>query len=245
MISNVLSIGDKVEIRLLNDKEHGEKLGDSTRIFKSQIQDITEDDIKMALPIEQGKIILLPVRLRYEFYFYTKSGLYRCEGEIQNRYRANKIYMASVVVKSKLIRYQRREFYRLPCLLDMNYKIIDKEKAIIFADSTIQYKSEYLSSDEIFKGIVVDISGGGLRFISGDKIEAGAYICFMLQIELNSQTKNLYEIGEVISSDRMMPEKERKYEHRIRFVYLNKKEQELIIRYVFETERKKVNKKRD
>lgn len=245
LISNLLSIGDKVEIRLLNDKEHGEKLGGPIRIFKSRIYDITEEEIMMALPIEQGKIILLPLRLRYEFYFYTKSGLYQCEGVIQNRYRANKIYMASVALKSKLIRCQRREFYRVSCLLDLIYKIADKENAIIFANSTIQNKNEYLLSDEILKGIVVDISGGGFRFISANKIEVETYVCFMFEIELNNQTKNLYAIGEVISSDRMMIEKERKYEHRVRFEFQNKKDQELVIRYVFEAERKMVNKKRD
>lgn len=242
LISNLISVGDKVDIRLIQNTEHEEKLGSTVRILKSQVEDITEDDIKMAMPIEKGRIVLLSTGLRYEFCFYTKTGLFRCEGEVQNRYKSGNIFMVSVVVKSQLERHQRREFYRLACLLDITYKLVKKETDIY---NIVESKNEFMNSGDILKGIVLDISGGGLRFICDNKIEIGTYICFMLQIELNNQVRVLSEFGKVISSERIETDQERKYEIRIKYEYLDKKDQEMIIKYVFETERKKVNKKRD
>lgn len=222
-----------------------ESISGNDRTLISRVEEITEEDIKMAMPIEKGKIILLSKGIRYEFYIYTKTGLYRCEGEVLSRYKLGNIYMVSVGIKTQFTKHQRREYFRLSCVLDINYKLIKDEIPESEWQKIIQNKIEYLDSDDLIKGIVVDISGGGFRFISYQKIEIGSYICFRLQIELNNQVKVLNEIGKVISSERIETDQERKYENRLRFEYMDTKNQEMIIKYVFETERKKVNRKRD
>lgn len=245
MISNILSVGNKVDIKVLKQNERGEKKEGQERVFRSQIYDISEHDIKMAMPIERGKIILLPLGVQYEFCVYTKQGLYRCEGEIRKRYKSNNIYMVSVAIKSELTKYQRREFYRLPCLVDVTYQNSDEEIEGLDAERIVQNIDQCIKASRVFKGIIIDISGGGFKFSSDNQLKKDSYVCFSFKLELSNQIKDFKVVGKIISSERIETERGPKYENRVQFKHLNKLDQEAIVRYIFETERKKVNRKKD
>lgn len=245
MGSSILSVGDKVEIRLLKDVLNTEKTEGPIRVFYSQIHDISDQDIKVAMPIEKGKLILLPLEMVYEFCFYTKHGLYKCEGEIQKRYKAGNIYMVSVVIKSKLVKHQRRSFYRLACLLDVTCQYLEKEKEGLNTEINVENRDECFASDKAFKGIILDISGGGIKFTSDNQLEKESYACFRFRLELSDQERIFEVVGLIISSERIETERGPKYENRVRFERLSQRDQEAIVRYIFEAERKQVNKKKD
>ena len=83
MHTAIIEVGNKIDIRIVNQIENAKTTGEPPHIYKSQLLDFFENgDIEISMPSENGQIRLLPLGLRYELVFYTKSGLYRGYGEV-------------------------------------------------------------------------------------------------------------------------------------------------------------------
>lgn len=84
MISNVLREGMKIDIHIVNQTERPESAEKAAPVYKSQIFELFENgEMEIMMPIQSGKLILLPLGLRYEFVFYTPNGLYKSIGQIR------------------------------------------------------------------------------------------------------------------------------------------------------------------
>jgi c-di-GMP-binding flagellar brake protein YcgR len=89
---------------------------------------------------------------------------------------------------------------------------------------------------------VVDISGGGLRFVSNYAYEPGMLVhcCYSLNIEGKYKEYNL--VGKVLYVDET--NKPGLYEHRVQYIDINTEDREEIIRFIFDEERKNRRKER-
>ena len=130
MISNVLREGMKIDIHIVNQTERPESAEKAAPVYKSQIFELFENgEMEIMMPIQSGKLILLPLGLRYEFVFYTPNGLYKSIGQIWERYKTENRYMLRIVLNTPLSKYQRREYYRMECVLDMGYFHLTDEES--------------------------------------------------------------------------------------------------------------------
>ena len=128
MISEVITIGDKVDIRQVSQIENEKSTGELPHMYKSQVLDFLENgEIELAMPTEGGKIRLLMLGIRYEFVFYAKTGLYRAYGQVKERYKTDNQYMLRISLNTQLNKYQRREFYRLSYTMEMTYVPVKEE----------------------------------------------------------------------------------------------------------------------
>ncbi len=119
MLSKFIAAGDKIELQAV-DKGRGSVGEISQKIYYSNVHDIlSEDSLEIVMPMEQTKLILLPVDSEYDMVFYGASGLYQCFARIIDRYKSNNVYILVVELTSNLRRYQRREYYRFSCALEM------------------------------------------------------------------------------------------------------------------------------
>ena len=83
MISKYITVGDRIDIESV---KRGEAGSTEKKIYRSQVFDIeSEDRIKGAMPMEQGRVILLPVDEEFNLCFYTPSGLFQCLGRVADR----------------------------------------------------------------------------------------------------------------------------------------------------------------
>ena len=93
MLSRFVEEGSKVELRAL---EHG--LGESgaentTKVYQSRVlQILSEDTLEISMPMEQTRLILLPVESEYDMVFFEENSLYQCFSRIVDRYKSN-MYM--------------------------------------------------------------------------------------------------------------------------------------------------------
>ncbi|MCR5673921.1 MAG: flagellar brake protein [Lachnospiraceae bacterium] len=239
MISKYVQIGNKIEIESIK-KTTGE-LGEITRkTYRSELYDIeSEDIIKIAMPMEQSKIVLLPVDAEYSLCFYTPNGLYQCLARVVERYKSNNLFVLSMELETDLQKYQRREYYRLNTILDMKSKEInDDEKSS--GISQVQFIDTDLTFDN---GTMVDISGGGARFISKVQYNEGSLIRFVFSLFVNGQVTEYKLVGKVLKST-PIENKEDQFENRIQFVNMVNDDRESIIKYIFEEERKKRHRER-
>ena len=85
--------------------------------------------------------------------------------------------------------------------------------------------------------VIVDISGGGLRFVANYAYEVQSMILCRYCLLINGENKVYNLVGKVLSS-RELENRKGVFEHRVQYVNVDAAEREEIIKYIFDEERK-------
>ena len=241
MSFNLIRVGDKIDIRVLQQVDQERTEGIMAKVYKSSVQDIKKNGLlEISMPTYAGKMVLLSAGIRYECTFYTANGLYRCVTQVKDRYKVESLYMLLMEPKSPMEKFQRREYFRFECAMDIDYcKITENEAKIEDIEELKKCHKEAFPEAEMRQGIAVDLSGGGIRFVAEEEGRKGEYLLisiFLRSIEVNQ----LLEVaGRVLSCNRIQGEAgQKRYEYRIQFLTKDQKKRETIIKYIFEQERK-------
>lgn len=234
MLSRLIAPGDKLELQAV-ERLREEGAEEDRKVYSSQVYDVlSADRMEIIMPMEKTKLILLPVDSVYDVVFYTQGALYQCFARIIDRYKSNNVYILVLELTSNLRKHQRREFYRFSCALDMCARplVEDEMKAIE------QKESLYLTPGLPLKhSVIVDISGGGLRFIADQEYEKDSMIYCTYNLLLDGKSKEYSLVGKILSV-KPVENKRGVFEHRVQYVDIEVEKREEIIRYIFQEERK-------
>ena len=144
MLSKIVTLGDRIEITKSENSER-RKLSDEKSVFDrpliSQVYDvIDETQLKIAMPIVEGRVVPLAVNGRFDICFITSGGLYKSRFVVLDRYKENGLYVLLIELVYELKKYQRRQYYRLEYTKDFEYIVIDEdtEKLIIEDENMIK-----------------------------------------------------------------------------------------------------------
>lgn len=235
-MSNIINIGDKADLRIIKNKKVADEIEKGYRTYKSKILDIIDEDtIKLAMPIEGGNIVLLPLDGIFEIFFYTESGLYQSKGKVIERLKENNLFILIFEITQSIKKNQRREFYRFNCVIDMKYaKVTELESKMLVSEIIEEARGERIDWNE---GFIVDISGGGVRFTTAEEFFKGSYVITNFCLMINHKMKQFSTIIKVISSEKIL-NRSGQYENRGKYISLTREETEEIVRYIFEEERK-------
>lgn len=239
-VAELIRPGDKIDISFIQQMENMNS-GVSPKIYKSQVLDFKANgNLEISMPSEGTRLILLPLGVRLEFVFYTKGGLYRAMGQIKERYKSDNVYMLEIELKTQLEKFQRREFFRYPCVLDFNYyEITEEEAKYESAEALLIHLREVDEFNEReYEGSIVDLSGGGIRFRTPKELKADQWLLFSIHLQNENLNKHYYIVGSVISCVRADRTMEKAYEIRAKFEIHDSSTREEIIRFIFEEERK-------
>ena len=186
----------------------------------------TEEVYGFDIPVEA-------VDEEFDLYFYTTNGLYQCFAKIIDRYKTDNKYLLLLELTSNLRRFQRREYYRLSCALEMNARSLQKEEI-----EAVEQNNNYLVPGlPLTRSIIVDISGGGIRFVSGQWIKQNQNILLVIRLTNEYSDETFYLPGQVIATEKH-PAIEEMYIHRVKFLFRDLRDREKIVRFVFEEERR-------
>ena len=238
MLSKFLRPGDRIELQMV---EHQRMDEESQRVFISEIHEIlSEDQMEIVMPMEKTKLILLPVDVEYDLTIYGQQSLFQCFARVIDRYKSNNVYILVVELTTNLRKHQRREYYRYSCALDMTSRELEENEI-----KAIELKEPFLLTPglPIKRSVIVDISGGGLRFVSEQKYEPESLVYCSYSLINNNQKKRYDIVGKVLTVTELSNRKGT-YEHRVQYVDLDKEIREEIIRFIFEEERKNRKKER-
>lgn len=233
MLSKFIKPGCKLELQAVN-KVNGAP-DETKKVYHSQVHDIiSEDRMEITMPMEQTKLILLPVDGEYDAVFFGGANLYQCFLRIIDRYKSNNVYILVVEMTSNLRKCQRREYYRFSCALEMCARPLVEEEV-----KAVEQKEAYFLTPglPLKRSVIVDISGGGLRFMSEQRYEPESMVYCNYQLFVDGKSRECEIIGKILS----VKESENKkgtYEHRVQYVNLGVNDREEIIKYIFEEERK-------
>lgn len=247
-MKNVIQIGDKLDLVQVENEE-----GRRKKQYTSQFLDFLENDkAKIAMPMENLKVIPLTVGDKYFLSIHTTSGLFQCQCEIVDRYKEGNVYILVVQFMSALEKCQRRQFYRLESIIDSRYRVFsDEEETLLIKLKNNAFASEAARKacenalekvkNSWYDATITNISGGGVRFNSKQEIPKEGKIYMNIPIQLNGE-ELMMELKARIVTTAPVFNRTGLYETRVEFVEIPLDDREDIVKYVFEQERRKIKK---
>lgn len=226
----VIRPGDKIDIQYLHQN--------NGKTYKSSVFDVLNDtEIEISMPTDEGKMVLFQMGFEFQFYFYTAKGLFTCDAVVTGRYKKENFYLLAVKIISGLKKYQRRDFYRVNCLIDFSYYKITDEIAEL--ETTEDLFEEIASPDYLEQKMLArtkDISGGGVRFLANEELETGTKLLAVIRLTNDKLDHMFYLVAEVIECFAAENMQDR-WIIRAKWRFKNIKDRDLIVRYVFEEDR--------
>jgi len=223
-----IEMGTKLELELF-DKD-GEKL-ETTLI--SEFEWLEDESLAaIAAPIFEGHIVPLPIYSELGIYFIKRIGslpcLYKFNAIIQSRSVIDNLHILMVEKQGDIIKVQRRNYFRLDCFVDVRYRIIDPE-----GDATRNKEKTYINT------LANNVSGGGVCLLLEEKLPAGAII----ECEMFCDTSRKVRFyGKVVRFEEKGKEGKYKFEAGIAYIEISDYDREVIVRYIYEEQRKLLRK---
>ena len=185
-----------------------------SRSFISQIEECVDDKtLIIAAPISGGKIVRLKINNQYNLVIYATNGYYRCNGVVKKSFRKGLIEMLEVDLVTPFEKFQRREFFRFECVIPFQFQVGDLWES----------------------GIIKDISGGGIRFITNSQLNTKENLVMRIPLE----AEEIPLSGKILIKEDSNTELY-KYQYRVMFDDIKKNDQDAIIQYIFMQQRKQV-----
>ncbi|MBO4311329.1 MAG: flagellar brake protein [Lachnospiraceae bacterium] len=233
LLSKYIAPGSKIELEAI-DRVLQEDGSYQRKKFDSKVVDVIDEDrLEILMPMEQTKLVLLPVNGEYDIHFFTTKGLFQCLVRVVNRYKNGNLYLLEIELISNLQKYQRREYYRYSCMLPLSFRLLTEAEK-----KAVDNKRKILFDElPMIESQIVDISGGGMRFVTNEVCEVNDYIFTDYALANGKRFNHVAKILAVKPLEHSA--KDPRFELRCQFVDILNGEREMIIRYIFEEERKK------
>lgn len=220
--SDLIKLSELVEVEVEEDLNYGGS-------YLSKIEDIEDQGkdkfLNISLPIEKGRIIPLRVGQKVSVNITKKDGVYSFSGKILRRTLKPLPYFV-LNYPDELKRIQRRNYVRITLNIMSSFKF---EKDI---------KEHILDVEKIpiFKGVTVNLSGGGMNVIATKKLKLGDIIVLEFRLTNGFLCKKVKGIVKRIISIEE-EQKNFKENYGLEFVEIDNKTREEIISYLFELQR--------
>jgi c-di-GMP-binding flagellar brake protein YcgR len=240
MLSKIIGIGNKIELSRVGVASTKEKNADGfsdNKVFVSQVYDIIDEDrLKIAMPLDGGKVVLMPNNTRIDAFFYTTKGLYQGRFVIVDRYKEGNLMVQVIELINELKKFQRRQYFRLSCTMEIMYRCLSKEEYDYYF--SLKDLSSKISEESLSQAVALDLSGGGMRLVSKERLEKNDIAFFVLSFNYEVDIKKYAVLGKVIGVN-TSKNNHNLFEHRIEFSNVNGTVREDIIKFIFEEERKR------
>lgn len=218
----LFKLNDKIELKL-----EGED--DKTAGF---IYDIKGEDILVSISADDEKFKLLRVGERVRAFVYNKdkviSFLAKVTGRISDEtsvYRLSELRAFNKIQRRENIRVELTEellYADHRILGNLNIKDIKPGKLL----ARIQ---EYLK-----EGLILDLSGGGLKFSTKESFPIGKNLILAFELE----EEKIILKGRIVHKDINLIPKNTVYKYGVEFIGIEAKQQEKIIKFLFVVMRK-------
>lgn len=215
-IKNVFEVNGKLDICY---KGH---------IFKSDIQNIIGKYIFVSVPISEGRYIPFYKGDRIEILYYTKRDILKFTTNVLGG-GDERVPVLVIEKPDKVIRVQRRNFVRIAHIMDLRYGILQDIK------DNENYKNLQNKEVEFFECFSIDLSAGGIRIVTKEKLKIGDTLIVMLT--LNEDTLPIH--GKVV---RIEEDENNRIICGVSFIDIDARTTEKIIMFVFKLMREQFKK---
>ena len=165
-----LYVNQNIEIKV--------KRGAYKGTYQSKIEEINENNIKVFPPYKKREIVPLRKNTELEIYFTAKDAAYKFHSRVIERVKG-KVELLAITIPEKMIRIQRRNYFRLEVKRDIKYRKVNNDLEAV---------------EKFNKTKTIDLSGGGVKFILKSNLKEGDLIEIKLDIAEISDLKILAEV---------------------------------------------------
>jgi c-di-GMP-binding flagellar brake protein YcgR len=197
------------------------------KIYKSIVQDVSDDNIAIATPLIGG--VFLPLHKGDTFtviYYKDEKEIYEFLGLVIGRKIEGNVQLVILEYPKVIKLIQRRQFVRVEISHPIKYV-----KSLLEID--LKNAESILKSNNGKSGMLVDLSGGGLRFKTIEKMELHNFVT--IEIDL-SNTKIVLQ-GKVV---RVFVDDSSNYVCGVSFIQVNERLRDKVIQLIFEIMRKQI-----
>ncbi|MEF9952024.1 MAG: PilZ domain-containing protein [Clostridium sp.] len=198
-------------------------------IYKSTVQDIISNkSIAISIPVLGSKSYLPIIGEKIDFFILIGSDFHKYKGIVSNRIVDGNLRLIIVDDLSTEGKVQRREYFRIPVSLDIEYLPISNE----IAENGVSKKVLDLLSDRFITAKSIDLSAGGIKIFTAEKVEEGTHVIVKVAI---SSSDTISIISKVVRMEKDPGTKT--YKLGCRFLALDKNDTEKIVKFIFEKSR--------
>lgn len=200
---------------------------DSAQLHPTKIELVKENKIFfITFPIKNGKYIKLSKNEKYEVCIFIGTYILKYEVLVLQYVKIDGKPFIKIQVTNEGEKIQRRAYYRADLQKEFDFTIINEDE------------NQMCINEDMIEAYSLDISGGGIRFVSD------------FELKLSSEIKIFYELeGDVIIADakvlfltKRVPETDKikmgVYEYRCTFTSIDQGDKEKIVSLVFSRQRR-------
>ncbi|MCX8129309.1 MAG: flagellar brake domain-containing protein [Clostridia bacterium] len=217
-------IGTRLEVELINSL--GEKTGQT---YVSQLIDIVNNEDALILcPIYESKFVFIAQGSNMRSLFmHDKYGLMSFTAVVTNKEKKGNILLLHIKLTSEIEKIQRRKYYRFDCNLNALYRIHNET-------DPAQENSPVPESAEFKKAITRNLSGNGTCIVVSENIPKGSFVEVQVFLSDNNPIK---AVCIIMRNSEIHTSKEKKYELGLYFKKISAKDQDSVVKYIFDQQR--------
>lgn len=186
--------------------------------YKSNIENVDDKFIYISIPIKEGQYIPLRKFEQVEVIYYQGNDIYKFYTTVVDR-KVDVIPIIVLAFPKEVFKVQRRKFVRVPIVCTVEYSKLENK------------------TQNVVRGIMVDLSGGGMRIkLSNDQLSIGN----LIKVYIPVGDDNVEVKGEVVRVEKDDPNKMNICG--INFLDLDDRNREKIIRFIFQVMRDQMKK---
>ena len=182
----------------------------------------------IAIPSHAASLMDWPAGTLLQVCYSQKGlGLWTFTASIVSRSESNRVQAYLIQLETAPERYQRREYYRLDCTLDMVFRQ--------FAEERQASGRKGAKEPETRSGLTLNISGGGASFVTDQRTAP------LEEIEISLSLDGFGPIiahGRVIRHEEFDNDKIHRQRVAVEFTEISPQDRDALVRYVFRRQRR-------
>ncbi|MHB8073734.1 flagellar brake protein [Desulfosporosinus fructosivorans] len=181
--------------------------------YRTRIEDVGEKILAVGAPIDHGEVVPLREGTKVKLIFWDEAAVYSFQGKIMQRI-AVPIPMLILELPESIDKVQRRNYVRVTALYPISFLSVTRQ-----------------GLSEIQHGTMLDLSGGGMRFLTKERVENDSLLYVFLSLP-SGEMKTPVRVCRVEAID------DRKhYRVSVEFHDISERDRDRIISCVFEIQR--------
>lgn len=121
--------------------------------YRSRIEEVGEKILVVGAPFHDGEVVPLREGTKVKLSYWDEVSAYSFQAKIMQRI-AVPVPMFVFALPNSVTKVQRRNFVRVPAAYSLTFRSVTKE-----------------GLSDVYQGIMLDMSGGGMRFSTEERLE--------------------------------------------------------------------------
>ncbi len=234
MLEHLIKKEDQIRVYSRRQADENYLEEDASQIMKGKVFQIVSET---ELEVEAENIFHdLKKDVCYVLYMFSYEKVFLCEAYYRMEEYQSGRQVISFEILSPLERVQRRMHVRVSCRVSLAYRSVSAEELNLMLNKEDSGEAAEQKRDTVYQETMIDLSAGGIRFTTGEKLHYKDYLYTEFEIPEEKEPLKVSGYGQVIYADTFRGE-EGLYDIRLKFIGMPEDMKEKIIHYVFYLER--------